>query len=229
MKKINFFTRGRQSRRGFTLTEILLAVMIVGSIAIALASLTRAASRESGVGRSKIMLRNNLSMFLRTLRRDMAGASRVDYVAGNLTSCSSGKNVVLLQLAQNVNRQGQLLISSVMTGEDSTDWQPAYITYCFVCGGDKTNIVPSGATRGGKIYRQESTTLYTTGECGSLGTLVLDNVKYVNESGYSSPLFAADAFSRLNSLLTVNVITELNSRPIVNDVVEETFSMQQGY
>ena len=75
--------------RGFTLTEVLLAVMIVGLIGVSLASLTRAAARESGVGRSKIMLRNNLSMFLRTLREDMAGATRVDYIGGDLGTVST--------------------------------------------------------------------------------------------------------------------------------------------
>ena len=60
-----------KNNKGFTLTEILLAVMIVGLIAISLAALTRAAARESGVGRSRIMLRNNLSRFMRTLRTDI--------------------------------------------------------------------------------------------------------------------------------------------------------------
>lgn len=58
------------NKKGFTLTEILLAVMIVGIIGVALASLTTAASRESGVGRSKVMLRNNLSIALRQLRQE---------------------------------------------------------------------------------------------------------------------------------------------------------------
>ena len=49
-----------KNNKGFTLTEILLAVMIVGIIGVALAALTTAASREGGVGRSKILLRNIL-------------------------------------------------------------------------------------------------------------------------------------------------------------------------
>ena len=83
MKKNRFFSfRFGKDRGGFTLTEVLLAVMIVGLIAVALAALTRAAARESGAGRSKIMLRNNLSTFVRTLRRDMAQATVVKSVSG---------------------------------------------------------------------------------------------------------------------------------------------------
>ena len=38
-----------KNNKGFTLTEILLAVMIVGLIAISLAALTRAAAREYAI------------------------------------------------------------------------------------------------------------------------------------------------------------------------------------
>ena len=89
MKKNRFFSfRFGKDRGGFTLTEVLLAVMIVGLIAVALAALTRAAARESGAGRSKIMLRNNLSTFVRTLRRDMAQATVVKSVSGT-ASCNT--------------------------------------------------------------------------------------------------------------------------------------------
>ena len=82
MKKNRFFSfRFGKNRGGFTLTEVLLAVMIVGLISVALAALTRAAARESGAGRSKIMLRNNLSTFVRTLRRDMSQATVVGSVS----------------------------------------------------------------------------------------------------------------------------------------------------
>ena len=59
------------NKKGFTLTEVLLATMIVGVIGIALAALTTAAMRESGVGRSRLMLRNEISLFLRQLRQDV--------------------------------------------------------------------------------------------------------------------------------------------------------------
>ena len=61
-----------KNNKGFTLTEILLAVMIVGIIGVALAALTTASSREAGVGRSRVLLRNNLSLAMRQLRQDVS-------------------------------------------------------------------------------------------------------------------------------------------------------------
>ncbi len=224
---------GRNARRGFTLTEILLAVMIVGLIGVSLAALTRAAARESGVGRSRIMLRNNLSLFVRTLRADLTRATRVDYVSGAASCSSSG--VALLQLAQNVDREDNVVVRSVTDSDGNTvTYDGKYVTYCFVCGTNTNDIVPSGATRDGKIYRLEEDEPYSTGNTAcknfSADNLLLNNVKYIS-GDYPVPLFAVDTMSRsaLSSLLTVKLITELDSTPIVNEVIEETFAMPMGY
>lgn len=221
------------NKKGFTLTEVLLAVMIVGLIAVALASLTRAAARESGIGRSKIMLRNNLSMFMRTLHGDMAKATRVEVMRGE-SNIGSGA-VTLVQLAQNVDRNGNLILQTTRSGSTVTTQKAKWISYCFVRGNDNANIQPSDAYRGGKIYRLESESSYPSCS-GSLSDnyLVLTNVKYIPSSssvGYFVPLFALDEFSRsgTKSLLRVQIITELPSTPVVNDVVEEIFAMPNGY
>ena len=72
------------NKKGFTLTEILLAVMIVGIIGVALAALTTAALRESGVGRVRIMLRNQISLFLRQLRQDVRSAKSVSLLGSSI-------------------------------------------------------------------------------------------------------------------------------------------------
>lgn len=77
------------NNKGFTLTEVLLAAMIVGIIGIALAALTTAALRESGVGRSRLMLRNQLSLFLRQLRQDVREASSVSVSSDSITLSKS--------------------------------------------------------------------------------------------------------------------------------------------
>ena len=61
--------------------EILLAALIVGVIGIALAALTTAAVREGGVGRTKVMLRQQLSLALRQLRQDIEQSSSIDFEA----------------------------------------------------------------------------------------------------------------------------------------------------
>lgn len=239
MKNISFHFLNRKSlnnRRGFTLTEILLAVMIVGLIAVALASLTRAASREAGSGRSRVMLRNNLSTFVRVLRNDMHRASRVDFIAGTLGSVGTSA-VPLLKLSQNLDGDGRQIISVLNESSSSEAVEAARITYCFKRGTDNQNISPSGAYRGGKIYRVvkkvESTTDTSYPTCSSLSEndVVLNNVKYIDNSTYPVPLFAAHSLSRdwTKSLLTIRIITEVKSKPIINDVVEEVFAMPMGF
>lgn len=234
MKKIAGTWGFRRGRRGFTLTEVLLAVMIIGLIAIALASLTRASARESGVGRSKIMLRNNLSTFLRTLRQDMSKATAVKQVAGTLSSGLGTGAVVLLQIGQGVDADGK-----AVTPARGTLTTTQTVTYCFVRGTDQQNITPSAAYRGGKIYRLTNKTIssgtYSYPACTGLSdsNLVLGNVKYIPSTAgnYPVPSFTQHDLSRdeMKGLLDVKIITELNSTPLVNDVVQEIFAVPMGY
>lgn len=76
-------------KNGFTLMEVLLAVMIVAIIGVALASLMSAASRETNLGNSKIILRNNLSHALRIIRNDVQSATGLCNVSDSLLSLVS--------------------------------------------------------------------------------------------------------------------------------------------
>lgn len=196
-----------KNKSGFTLTEVLLAVMVVGLIGVALASLTTAASRESGVGRSKVMLRNNLSLFLRTLRDDINAATYI-----NMGASSGPGNGTLIELCDNKTMLGTTIPSVSGMG---------CVTYTFKMGsakGDVTRsnqVVPASATRGGVIERN--------------GAAVLRNVKYVNNyEGYSSPYFRRVGTGTVGSALDITIITELDSTPPVNDIVEETFLLPNG-
>ncbi len=221
-----------KNKKGFTLTEVLLAVMIVGLISISLAALTRAAARESGVGRSRIMLRNNLSSFMRTLRTDIMSASRVyecALCAGEGDSAEfimdAGASKLLLRLGKNTTLSEEEIITS--------ETRKA-VMYCFVNGTNSTNIMPEGALRGGQIYRYEYLA-DDSPDCSDAienGKVVLNNVKYIPSSaGYAVPMVGRRFFSRegLNSVLRVNIITELDSTPIVNETAEETFVVPIGF
>lgn len=241
-----------KNNKGFTLTEILLAVMIVGIIGVALAALTTAASRESGVGRSRVLLRNNLSLAMRQLRQDIHSSTQLQYARGQISSASAGNVIPLLVLARNV----------YLKGDPIPDRTPSYITYCFVVGSRAAQ--PSGALAGGTIYRRQSSDISWSSATPSCGNnpatdtnfqVFLHNVKFipsklaVDDSGrtYPVPLFRVDSgdttyslheenhnilgwyYGELGALLRVNLITELPSKPVVNDVVEQKFMMQNGF
>lgn len=207
-----------KNKSGFTLTEVLLAVMVVGLIGVALASLTTAASRESGVGRSKVMLRNNLSLFLRTLRDDINAATYI-----NMGATSGPGNGTLIELCDNKTMLGATIPSVSGMG---------CVQYTFEKGSAKgeaarsNQVVPSDATRGGIIYRKVN---------GSR-SVALRNVKYVNNykpslsssKTYFSPYFKRVGTGTAGSALDITIITELDSTPPVNDIVEETFLLPNG-
>lgn len=229
MRKL--FQYKKQNRRGFTLTEILLAVMIVGLIAVALASLTRSAARESGVGKTRIVLRNNLASFIRTLHADVGRATRVQ-AAGELNGAAPNVAIPVLNLGLNMDKDGNALRTTAATGLKTTT--PYWVTYCFVPGDQTSNIVPSSAYGGGTLYRISSTTGPDYPACStSADKIVLTNVKYIPESDdidYPVPLFKTDDSTDGQArVLRVNLIVEENSKPIVNEVVEETFVLPIGY
>lgn len=191
-----------KNRKGFTLTEVLLAVMVVGLIGVALASLTTAASREAGVGRSKVMLRNNLSLFLRTLRNDINAATYIKM--GRSTNPSTGG--LLFELCDNKSVSGET-ITKPGGGNGCVE-------YTFEKG-SKSGVKPTGATRRGRILRNGST--------------VLNNVKYMPRyEGYSSPSFRRVGNSGVASAIDMTLIVELDSTQTVNDIVEETFLLPNG-
>jgi len=198
------------NKKGFTLTEVLLGIMIVGIIGIALAALTTSASRDSGHSSSKIMLRNNLSIFMRQLRQDVHDASKVDFVlTGNVTG-----NTNLLTLRQNTKLDGTAIIG---------DEPQITIMYCFLKG--SIAAAPSGSTTGGTIKRWVGT---GSGNCQSNGKVVLNNVKLINSGSDHYPLFQAVGGS-LHSILKVQLILEIPSTPVINDVVEDHFMLPNGY
>ena len=224
------------NKKGFTLTEILLAVMIVGIIGVALASLTTAASRESGIGRSKVMMRNNLSLFMRMMRLDVQETTRVLYKSGEVSGGTS--QVALLALGKNVDLRGQQVGDNAST----------VVLYCFQPGSiTKTTsgatVVPSGSKDGGSIYRYEVPYASYSASVGvpncpsSGGEEILSNVKYIPSSSeypvpYIGPTYptASNPVSKdLGSVIYVNIITELPSNPVVNDVIQEDLVVRNGF
>lgn len=247
----NFLNKKRFFHRGFTLMEVLLAMMIVGLIAIALASLTRAAGRANATGRSKVVMRNNLSSLTRQLRKDFAKASFVQRVKGPISQediagalGNGAPQILLFQLAQNVKLDG-------ITKINGTE-EKRYVSYCFEptgLGSDlfSGSVQPSGSRRYGKIYRYEKdNTFLTVGEdfcpsaaslCGNTlvckAELVAENVKYIPDTdNYPVPLFEQitpwggnDSDLNGRAFIQANIILETVSGTIVeNELLEETLT-----
>lgn len=188
-----------REKKGFTLTEVLLAVMVVGLIGIALASLTTAASREAGVGRSKILLRNDLSLFSRMLRDDINAATYINNTNTSITLCD------------NMGMSGAPIPS--LNGLNGC------VKYTYTKGTVSTNangdpLVPASARLGGVIKRD--------------GQVVLRNVKDMSYNGYTSPLFKRVGNATTASALDVTIVTEVRSNPPVNDMIQETFLLPNG-
>ena len=208
-----------KSKQGFTLTEVLLAVIIVAALGVALAALTTAASRESSVGNSRIVLRNSFSVALRQIKNDLANYNTILYARGKQEimgamqlmcpiynpSCTPGyipavQHPVLL-LAKNTRFDGTALSAST----------PEYVAYCFIRGSvtklsnGQTNVQPSGADDGGKLIRRVLTSSQLTWNGATpnvcaVGTeeVLLDNLKYIPKTSsvnYPVPLFLVNGWN----------------------------------
>lgn len=201
----------RINRKGFTLTEVLLGLMIVGIIGISLAALTTSASRDSGKSSSKIMLRNNLSIFLRQLRQDIHDSNRVYSIVGNIDNTA---NTDILVLTQN-----QTLSETTIRSGDVQ-----YITYCYIKA--PTNVEGTNWYIGGQIKRLQNAN--AKGNCISNGKVVLNNVKYIVQDGKKYPSFTASG-SDLKTLLSVKLLLEIPSKPVINDVIEDVIMLPNGF
>ena len=215
MKRI----RRNINKRGFTLTEILLAVMIVGLIGIALAALTRSAARESGSGKTRIMLRNDYARFIRQLHQDLDKATEVI-----LRNQQEGPLLLI--------RQGYLRDDNETGGTQKT------IGYCFTPGNIPAK--PSGAFDGGSIFRKVvdgkdtyGNSVFPSGSCS--GSAILNNVKYMPNTvdgdvllftEYPVPYVQREA-SNANAL-RVRLITEVGTDPVVNEAFDQLLTVPSG-
>jgi len=241
-----------KNKKGFTLTEILLAVMILGIVGVALASLTTAASREAGIGRSRVVLRENLSLALRQLRQDVHDSTQLWYARGAVdTTVPSGAVPLLL-----------LLTNSTFDGAQVDTGNQFYILYCFQPGtvatlDDGRSVQPTGSRDEGIIYRKKkqfsnvSSIAWADTYNPSCGTpssdsefeVFLEHVKFipVTTNGYPVPLFQVHGVTgryshrdsavsqKLGSELLLKLILELPTLPVLNDVTEETFVLRNGF
>ena len=202
------------NNKGFTLMEILLAAFIVGIIGVALAALTTAAVRETGVARTRTMLRHQLSVALRQLRQDIEQADGVQ-IRFNMGTGSAPLTTRRMVLTSNAQPLGP--------GQRES-WT---ITYTFTAGSAPG---AGGGTTGGTITRRVEVG-------GSVRTSTwLENVKSIRTENFASPRFAQETWgvntteiNTLASAIRVTLIVEVPGSPVVNETIDETFMLPHGF
>ena len=194
-------------KNGFSLTEVLLAVMIVAIIGVALASLTTAASRESSLGNSRIILRNNLSAAMRQIREDIQSPHTRKIIRSGGADPRAGEVVPILGIEQ---------------GEKT-------ISYCFLAGSVTENVVPNGATTGGAIYRLINGEPCDEEHVKNKSPL-LTNVKHISQDAGIHPKYQVPFTVDVGGGATgIRLILEVpNSNPVVNIASEEIFFGPRG-
>jgi len=119
-----------RNNKGFTLMELLVAVFIGSMVTIALVSIWKAASLQTSSGQRQSIIRNNLSIFLRGMHKDITEADVIVYPTKTLTSETS----LLIAGFRNARKESDVIIpntsgmSAFVTGSE-------YFAYCY----DATN------------------------------------------------------------------------------------------
>ncbi len=186
------------NNKGFTLTEILLAAMIVGIIGVALAAITTAGVREGKVGRTKAVLRNQLSVALRQLRQDIAQSS-------NVSVEQEGRQLTLTQ--------------AYKLGPSEEDSQT--ITYQFILGNEDSG----GGKIGGKLTRKINT---NPAEEILYNVKSISGSDFISPSFQLLYNHSTNTYSEISSAVQVRIIVEVAGSPAINEVVDETFLLPQG-
>lgn len=83
-----------KNNKGFTLMELLVAVFIASMVTIALMTIWKASSMQTSQGQRQSIIRNNLSILMRTLHRDLTEADLI-------LAPSSGQSGGLIVAARN--------------------------------------------------------------------------------------------------------------------------------
>ncbi len=203
------------NKKGFTLMEILLAAFIVGIIGVALAALTTAAVRETGVARTRTMLRHQLSVALRQLRQDIEQADTVfiEFTISNNPNTLPTTTRMTLETKQALG-PGQ-----------REEWE---IKYIFTEGNAPG---AGGGKTGGTITR----TVKQNGTESTSTSTWLDNVKSIQTENFASPRFAQETWGvevenyDVASAIRVTLIVEVPGSPVVNETVDEIFMLPHGF
>lgn len=156
-----------KNNKGFTLMELLVAVFIGSMVTISLVSIWKAASLQTSSGQRQSIIRNNLSMFLRGMHKDITEADVIIYPAKGQVSVGS----LLLVGFRNARKVGNTIepppVNSNITAFVTSS---EYFVYCY-------DSAKSRVMRRASSYSETKTIDNFLTELGSCsGSTVMDNV-----------------------------------------------------
>lgn len=213
-----------RNNKGFTLMELLVAVFIASMVTVALVTIWKAASIQTSQGQRQTMIRNNLSILMRSLHRDITEADLV------LAPYGAGQSGALIVMARNAHLDSfgsarwvvRPEVSSLGGTPDDGKYEsdPTVIAYCLNGSTVRRTQTPlteskkddelvtelSTACNSGKVYMD-----YTT----SFNVSTSDNINYKVEIIIHKD-FAADA------------ATANSQTPPIHIEMENTFTKAGG-
>lgn len=198
-----------RNNKGFTLMELLVAVFIGSMVTIALVSIWKAASLQTSSGQRQSVIRNNLSIFLRTIHKDLTEADIIIYPTKYLSSESS----LLLVGFRNVRKESDTIVPNT-TSMSAFVAKSEYFAYCYDSA--KNRVLKRTAS-----YASNSTIsdfISSVSTCS--GTNVMDNVE-------SKPVIKTD--DNINYDISITVNKDFNDKtPPVHIQFDRKFTISGG-
>jgi len=125
-----------RNNKGFTLMELLVAVFIASMVTVALVTIWKAASIQTSQGQRQTMVRNNLSILLRALHRDITESDLVLAPYQGSSGECNGQEGSLVVMARNAHLESvgvTKIVSKPNVGLSESaklESDPTVIAYC---------------------------------------------------------------------------------------------------
>ncbi len=158
------------NRKGFTLMELLVAVFISGMVTVALASVWKAASLQTSQSQRQTILKNNVTIFLREMHRNISEADLIFFPS---TSDNTKQYIIGGRRVYITDKDNW---GSYCVSEDNPNYRcgnsPKFFNYCYKSGDKKIYYKEESYGKSGTV---ESLNNFTCGSNSS--TVVLTNVE----------------------------------------------------
>lgn len=222
-----------RSKKGFTLMELLVAVFIASMVTLALVTIWKAASIQTSQGQRQAIIRNNLSILMRALHRDITES---DLILAPTSSNASGAAIVMVRNGHLVNIGGWKVAPPEVPSytkfvedgiKDESD--PVAFSYCLsgsAESGYKIKRSPDYYLQSEELQTPgEIVDLLTSGESSCDSASARTYMDYVVNNGFS--VSTSDDVNYTVSIIITKVFANSETPPIHIEI-EKTFTKAGG-